>query len=115
MTTAPPHQPPTPQRFVDAVNAYQQTEAMKAALELELFTAIAEGNTTPAPIAARCQAAERGVRILCDFLTIHGFLTKEGSHYGLAPDYSSAASHRLISAAQLSFCSHRASAKVMHG
>ena len=86
MTTAAPHQQPTPQRFFDAINAYQQTEAMKAAIELELFTAIAEGNTTPATIAGRCQAAERGVRILCDFLTIHGFLTKEGSHYGLAPD-----------------------------
>jgi len=85
MTTAP-HQPPTPQRFFDAINAYQQTEAMKAALELELFTAIAEGNTTSATIATRCEAAERGVRILCDFLTIHTFLTKEGSHYGLAPD-----------------------------
>jgi SAM-dependent methyltransferase len=86
MTTATPHQPPTPQRFFDAVNAYQQTDALKAALELEVFTAIGEGNTTPATIANRCEAAERGVRILCDFLTIHGFLTKEGSHYGLAPD-----------------------------
>ncbi len=86
MTTATPHQPPTPQRFFDAVNAYQQTDALKAALELEIFTAIGEGNTTPAAIANRCEAAERGVRILCDFLTIHGFLTKEGSHYGLAPD-----------------------------
>jgi hypothetical protein len=86
MTTAAPHQQPTPQRFFDAINAHQQTGAIKAAIELELFTAIAEGNTTPATIAGRCQAAERGVRILCDFLTIHSFLTKEGSHYGLAPD-----------------------------
>ncbi|MFY9938124.1 MAG: class I SAM-dependent methyltransferase [Silvibacterium sp.] len=86
MTTSPPHQQPTPQRFFDTINAYQQTEAMKAALELELCTAIAEGNTTPATIARRCEAAGRGVRILCDFLTIHGFLTKEGSRYGLAPD-----------------------------
>jgi len=86
MTTAPPHQQPTPQRFFDAVNAYQQTEALKAAIELEIFTAVAEGNTTPATLASRCKAAERGVRILCDFLTIHRFLTKEGSHYGLAPD-----------------------------
>ena len=86
MTTAAPHQQPTPQRFFDTINAYQQTEAIKAAIELEVFTAIAEGDTTPATIAGRCNAAERGVRILCDFLTIHGFLTKEDSHYGLAPD-----------------------------
>ena len=84
-TTAQPQQP-TPERFFNTVNAYQQTEAMKTAIELELFTAIAEGNTTAAMIAKRCQATERGVRILCDFLTIHGFLTKEGAAYGLAPD-----------------------------
>ena len=79
-------QQPTPERFFNLVNAYQQTEALKAALELEVFTAIAEGNRTAAAIAKRCGAAERGVRILCDFLTIHGLLTKDGTQYGLAPD-----------------------------
>jgi 2-polyprenyl-3-methyl-5-hydroxy-6-metoxy-1,4-benzoquinol methylase len=59
---------------------------MKAAVELEIFTAIAEGNTTAAAIAKRCGAAERGVRILCDFLAIHEFLSKQGEQYGLAPD-----------------------------
>src|SRR5262245_15722674 len=68
---------PTPERFFNALNAHQQTEAMKTAVELDVFTSIAEGNTSPAAIAERCKAAERGVRILCDFLTIHGFLTKE--------------------------------------
>src|SRR5258706_2092515 len=81
-----PHQQPTPERFFNAINAYEQTEAMKAAVELEIFTAIDEGNTTAATIAKRCEAAERGVRTLCDFLTIHGFLTKEGAQYALAPD-----------------------------
>ncbi|QNI30316.1 methyltransferase domain-containing protein [Alloacidobacterium dinghuense] len=79
-------QPLTPERFFNAVNAYQQTEALKAAIELEIFTAIAEGNTNAATIAKRCSASERGARTLCDFLTIHGFLTKEGSQYDLAPD-----------------------------
>jgi 2-polyprenyl-3-methyl-5-hydroxy-6-metoxy-1,4-benzoquinol methylase len=79
-------QQPTPERFVNTVNAHQQTEAMNAAIELDIFTAIAEGCTTAAAIAKRCQAAERGVRILCDFLTIHSYLTKEGVHYGLAAD-----------------------------
>jgi Dimerisation domain len=77
---------PTAERFINAVNAHQQTEAMKAAVELEIFTAIAEGNRTAAMIAKRCQAVERGVRILCDFLTIQGFLTKDGPHYGLSQD-----------------------------
>jgi SAM-dependent methyltransferase len=79
-------QQPTPERFFGAINAYEQTEAMKAAVELEIFTAIAEGNTAAAAIAKRCNASERGVRVLCDFLTIHGFLTKDGMQYGLTAD-----------------------------
>lgn len=86
MATTAQHQQPTPERFFNAINAYEQTEAMKTAVELEIFTAIAEGNITAATIAKRCKAAERGVRTLCDFLTIHGFLTKEGTQYALAPD-----------------------------
>jgi 2-polyprenyl-3-methyl-5-hydroxy-6-metoxy-1,4-benzoquinol methylase len=86
MATATSHGQPTPERFFNAVNAFEQTEAMKAAIELEIFTAIAEGNTTAATIAKRCAASERGVRILCDFLTIHSFLTKEGMQYGLPAD-----------------------------
>jgi 2-polyprenyl-3-methyl-5-hydroxy-6-metoxy-1,4-benzoquinol methylase len=86
MSTVSPQQQPTPERFFNTLNAHQQSEAMRAAIELDIFTAIAEGCTTAAAIANRCRAAERGVRILCDFLTIHGFLTKEDSTYGLAPD-----------------------------
>jgi SAM-dependent methyltransferase len=86
MTVANPAQQPTPERFMGAISAYQQTEAMKAAIELEIFTAIGESNTTVATIAKRCKASERGVRTLCDFLTIHGFLMKDGAQYGLAPD-----------------------------
>jgi 2-polyprenyl-3-methyl-5-hydroxy-6-metoxy-1,4-benzoquinol methylase len=85
-THTAPAQQPTPERFFNAMNAHQQTEALKAAVDLEVFTAIAEGNTTAASIAKRCQAAERGVRILCDFLTIHEFLMKDGTEYGLAAD-----------------------------
>lgn len=85
-TAAKPAVQPTPERFFNAINAHQQTEAMKAAIQLEVFTAIAEGKTTAFRIAERCKAAERGVRILCDFLAIHGFLTKENQRYGLAPD-----------------------------
>jgi 2-polyprenyl-3-methyl-5-hydroxy-6-metoxy-1,4-benzoquinol methylase len=85
MSTAT-QQKPTPERFFNAVNAYQQTEAIKSAIELELFTAIAEGHNTAEALATRCKVAQRGARILCDFLTIHGFLTKSGSQYALAPD-----------------------------
>lgn len=77
---------PSPALLFDTFNAYQRTQAIKTAIELELFTAIAEGRTTARAIAERCEASERGTRILCDFLVISGFLTKEGSEYALTPD-----------------------------
>lgn len=77
---------PTPALLFDTLNAYQRTQALKTAIELEIFTAIGEGNATPAEIAARCGAVERSTRILCDFLTIIGFLTKHENRYGLTPD-----------------------------
>src|SRR4030095_433582 len=70
------------------INAHQQTEALKAAIELEVFTAIGAGNTSAADIAKRVGASERGVRILCDFLTILGMLTKQDNKYGLTLDSS---------------------------
>ncbi|HYJ87617.1 MAG TPA: class I SAM-dependent methyltransferase [Pyrinomonadaceae bacterium] len=81
-----PAQQPSPQLFFQTVNAYQRTEALKAAIELEVFTAIGEGNATAADIAKRCGASERGTRILCDFLCIIGFLSKEGNQYSLTQD-----------------------------
>ncbi len=66
--------------------AYQRTEALKAAVELDLFTAIAEGNDTPPAIAVRCRAAERGVRMLCDGLAAAGIITKDGGRYALDPE-----------------------------
>ena len=79
-------QQPSPQLFFQTINAHQRTEALKAAIELEVFTAIGEGNTTAVEIAKRCQASEKGIRVLCDFLTIHGMLTKDGDQYGLTLD-----------------------------
>jgi SAM-dependent methyltransferase len=79
-------QQPSPQLFFQTINAHQRTEALKAAIELEVFTAIGEGNTTAAEIAKRCQTSERGMRILCDYLTIMEMLTKQGDRYGLTLD-----------------------------
>ena len=77
---------PSPVLFFETVNAFQRTAAIKAAVELDLFTAVAEGADTPAALAARTQAAERGVRILADYLTVLGFLTKQRGRYALTPD-----------------------------
>ena len=79
-------QQPSPQLIFQTINSHQRTEALKAGIELEVFTAIGEGNTTAADIAKRCQASEKGTRVLCDFLTIMGLLTKDGDRYGLTID-----------------------------
>ncbi len=39
-----------------------------------------------ASIARRVKCSKRGVRILCDYLTVKGFLTKSGGSYGLEQD-----------------------------
>ncbi len=53
---------------------------------MDLFTAIGEGNTSVSAIAKRIQASEKGTRVLCDYLTIIGLLSKDGHSYGLTSD-----------------------------
>ena len=77
---------PSPERFFQIANAYQLSAALKAAVELELFTAVGEGNRDARTLAARCGASERGVRILSDYLVVAGLLTKGESGYGLTLD-----------------------------
>jgi SAM-dependent methyltransferase len=76
---------PSPRLFFETAAAYQQSRALHAAVELDLFTAIAVDGSVDA-VAARCSASQRGVRILCDSLTIMGFLEKTGDTYAVTPD-----------------------------
>ena len=78
--------PPSPRLFFETINAHQRTAAIKAAIELDVFTAIGKTAATAAEIAKRINASERGVRILCDYLTILGILNKERDRYALTPD-----------------------------
>jgi len=77
---------PNPSFVFQVLNSYQRTTALRAALQLDLFTAIAEGHNSVSAAATHCKATERGIRILCDFLTIVGLLTKQDGQYGLSPD-----------------------------
>jgi 2-polyprenyl-3-methyl-5-hydroxy-6-metoxy-1,4-benzoquinol methylase len=72
--------------FFDTVQAYQRTAALRAAIELNLFTVIGDDTHRVPAIAAQCKASERGTRILCDYLTIVGFLMKSDGAYQLTPD-----------------------------
>jgi SAM-dependent methyltransferase len=75
--------PVTPQLFWETITAFQRSAAIKSAVELDVFTKIAEGNKTSQSIADACLASERGIRILCDSLTVMGFLTKQNNQYDL--------------------------------
>ena len=81
-----PPQGPSPALFFDTVGAFQRTEALRAAIELDVFSLIGAGCQTTDTIASACQAAPRGIRILADYLTILGFLHKHGDRYELTDD-----------------------------
>lgn len=86
MATAPTNARATPERIFNTLNAYQQTAALRAGIELDIFTAIADGGTDVASIAKKTGAAERGIQTLCNYLTILGFLTKEHGRFALTQE-----------------------------
>lgn len=81
-----PDAPPNPSLFFDTINAHQRSGILRAALELDIFSAIAAGSHDPASIAEACRATVRGTRILCDCLVTMGFLEKSESSYQLTHD-----------------------------
>jgi ubiquinone/menaquinone biosynthesis C-methylase UbiE len=83
MTQAP--DAPSPELFLQTVSAYQRTEALRAAVELDLFTAVGEGRNDVPALAKHCVTSEKGMRALCDFLTLVGFLVKADGRYALTP------------------------------
>jgi 2-polyprenyl-3-methyl-5-hydroxy-6-metoxy-1,4-benzoquinol methylase len=73
----------SPELLMDTVFGYFRTSAIKAAIELDVFTAIAEGADTVAAIGRRSGTAEPGIQALADYLTVLGFLDKSGETYRL--------------------------------
>jgi len=88
------HAMPSAEPIFDALFAYQKSAALKSAIELDIFTAIDEGERTAAAIAKRVTASERGVRILCDYLTVQKLLSKSDGLYQLAPESAAFLSKR---------------------
>jgi ubiquinone/menaquinone biosynthesis C-methylase UbiE len=68
----------------DTFTGYQRAAALKAAIELDVFSHISSGAATIEALAARCQAAPRGLRALLNHLAVDGFLTRDGERYGLS-------------------------------
>jgi ubiquinone/menaquinone biosynthesis C-methylase UbiE len=84
MATAQPAGP-SPELVFETLNAYQRTAALRAAIELDLFRAIGAGPGDVASLAGQCGASGRGMRTLCDYLTILGLLAKEDGRYRHTP------------------------------
>ncbi|QRM56431.1 class I SAM-dependent methyltransferase [Sinorhizobium sp. BG8] len=71
----------SPILLVEAMFAVRRTGAIKAAIELDLFTTLGPEGGSAQSVATALGAAERGIRILCDCLVVNGFLTKAVDRY----------------------------------
>src|SRR5947209_5014741 len=85
MHPSSPDKPLNPAPIFDMLLAYQRTAALRAAVELNVFGALGEEPQDAAAVARKCAASERGMRILCDFLCIHGILLKDNGRYRHSP------------------------------
>jgi SAM-dependent methyltransferase len=85
MATTHSETAPNPGLIFETLTAFQRTGALRAAIELDVFAAIGEGAGDVETLARRCAASERGIRILCDYLTIIGLLAKEDGRYRHTP------------------------------
>jgi SAM-dependent methyltransferase len=81
MATAHSEAALNPALIFETLLAFQRSAALRAAIELDLFAAVGEGPGDAASLARRCSASERGIRILCDYLTVIGLLAKEDGRY----------------------------------
>ncbi len=77
----------TPNRDVleDLAFGLRKATALKAAIELEIFTRIAEGHRTVSALSRIGGLDERGTRMLLDSLVFSGLLTKLHGEYKLSP------------------------------
>lgn len=77
----------TSDRIQDTLYAFMRSQILFAAIDLDLFSHIAEGADTLATLTARLDLDERGLRILLNGLVGIGFLQKTAQNtYILPPD-----------------------------
>jgi len=81
---------PSPQRLMELSWAFAPAHALSSALDLGLFTQIAEGKTSLPALEQAVGASRRGLAMLLHAMVAIGLLTRKGAgekaHYGLAPD-----------------------------
>jgi len=78
-------EPPSLDIVYDLEYEVWKATVLKAALELDVFTTIAEGHRTLKDIVEATQCSERGMRILLNALCPLGLLSKSGGEYRLTP------------------------------
>src|SRR5690349_20624742 len=86
MSASAANQQPIPVRIFQMLNAFQQTEALRAAIDLDVFTQLSDGPLTAPALGRRGGATPKGARVLCDYVTIAGLLTKDRDTYSLTPE-----------------------------
>ena len=77
--------PLTPAAIMEDLTGAWRSRALVAAVELDVFSHIAEGERTAKDVAGAAGASPRGMAYLLDALTAIGYLHKTGSRYGLRP------------------------------
>ena len=65
MATLPTSSQPSPEHIFQTLNAHQQTAALKTAIELDVFTAIDEGNHRAEHIALSKTFVTVTLRLFC--------------------------------------------------
>ncbi len=74
------------ENILDLLMGLWKAGVVKAALELDLFTQIAQGHQTSNEIAVAMHSSERGTTALLDALCGLGLLHKSDHRYGLSPE-----------------------------
>ena len=75
----------SPMKFIQDMWAARVSLTLIAAVELDVFTTIAQGKRTAAEVARAIKVPLRGLERMLDALTGLGYLTKRGSRFGLSP------------------------------
>ncbi len=77
--------PEDAERTIETLAGFMGSAAMKAGLDLEVFTHVAHGDTSAEQLAAAKKTTPRAMRILCDALVVFGLLNKSAGRYSLPP------------------------------
>src|SRR5712692_5448221 len=77
--------PLSPAAIMEDLTGAWRSQALVAAVELDIFNHIAQGERTAADIAKAAGASPRGMAYLLDAVTAIGYLRKTGSRDGLQP------------------------------